>query len=59
MRPALKAALTRLTDQDRTDPFQAETYLDRMAPHHARQAAADARLIDAAMRAQRPQLKEI
>ena len=53
MRPALKAELCR------PSPFQAATYLDRMAPHHARQAAADARLIDAAMRAQRPQLKEI
>lgn len=43
----------------RPSPFEAATYLDRMAPHHSRKAVADARLIDAAMRAQRPQLKEI
>jgi len=43
----------------RPSPFEAATYLDRMAPHHTRKAVADARLIDAAMRAQRPQLKEI
>lgn len=43
----------------RASPFHPETYHDRMAPHHAHQAAQDAVLIDAAMRTQRPALKEI
>lgn len=43
----------------RPSPFDPAAYLGRMAPHHAMKAAQDARLIDAAMRAQRPQLKEI
>ena len=43
----------------RPSPFDPATYHNEMAPHHAVKAAAGARKIDAIMRAQRPQLKEI
>ena len=42
----------------RPSPFDPATY-SWMAPHYARRAAEDARKIDAAMRTQRPQLKEL
>lgn len=42
----------------RPSPFDPATY-HWLAPHHARQAAKDAVLIDKAMRTQRPELKEI
>ena len=42
----------------RRKPFDPATY-SWMAPHYARRAAEDERRIDAAMRTQRPDLKEI
>lgn len=43
----------------RPSAFDPATYADRLAPHHATKAAEFARLIDTAMRTQRPELKEI